>query len=1182
MRTNKRHQMKYKGRLRTALLGFAALALAIVGISVGVSSASAADPYANLKASEFKWEKWWDQGGRAEAKPMTESTRLFLEQQGIRCEGGVCRPSGERPIPETLDLSGRDLRDVTFRDLVVTNMMTNATNLTNAKFENLQLNGTWNAVELLAKNMVVTGVGAGTSQVPTGRLEGTWTRSNVEGMRLSNLDLSNLAMDKVKARWTHVSESVINHESMHALVKSGVVQFPSNVIVEEDRRRAAESDGVPQGEPARGLLPEGRHEGLNLEGTRLEGSLRNVEFLNSNLTGLEVRVPQRPENAQWTKAWENVSVKGGFISDAKFDLHSSDRISLAALEQDNVSFTSHETSSNLRVEGRAMVLRLAGNYENVNLSGLKPEFTAAENLANLPHIVDQGQIREVSTGRAFLDLSNSRQVKFVAPSNISNSKLNNTEFVNTALPENLRAHNVEAHGMKFESTEQNTNSIGKNADFRGANFNAANLNGQRIRGANFSEATLTDVTMENAILDGNTSFDRAKVSGLNASNSEISNGSKLSALGAIWNKILKFFGFEPQSRAALDGSKFEGVIDFSNTNAKVLAGMNWRGVSFSPGTELVFKDSATTLEAMTKVMQGHSTNTVHNLSISFLDEAGYRVTLVLQGQSIEGMAARLTGLKVSQTLAEQFEGQLQEALRATEGATDHLATTQAGLTDSERGVAKAQTVLEVRESIVRQLTNDRATALDESRKYVERKSQELDGIKRYLETTGPQRIAELRQELSLVQEKVRFPDASDADRNRIIESVKNDISRERRNVSTARSELSELKLEQASNWPKNPWTQRAANIGANLRAAQKAVENGKAELATAQSHTEQWRADHATATKAHEEQTRKAREAKEYADVTKNAHETDVRDHHESLEKLPDDWRDLLSGEVIKLDADQRAARFDTAIAESGRQIAELKARSTVLESNLAKAEATLEKVKAELPHVKEVVTKNTERLPGLHDELDDAEDVMANLQARAQREVTNYDERIDRIKIELGPEVPALRRLEAERQSLIEKFESKRYRLATDIRGLQAEIRRTSSALEQAKTKVAELEHSEKQAERSKHEANAEAQKLRTEIANAEKTLETLKTNQAHTVKGQQDQLVKDAGDRAKQEAEARAERERAAEVLRRDKERILEKTAQEARNRALQEQERQRAQQEATQRLEEQQRARERAAHR
>ena len=191
MRTNKRHQMKYKGRLRTALLGFAALALAIVGISVGVSSASAADPYANLKASEFKWEKWWDQGGRAEAKPMTESTRLFLEQQGIRCEGGVCRPSGERPIPETLDLSGRDLRDVTFRDLVVTNMMTNATNLTNAKFENLQLNGTWNAVELLAKNMVVTGVGAGTSQVPTGRLEGTWTRSNVEGMRLSNLDLSN-------------------------------------------------------------------------------------------------------------------------------------------------------------------------------------------------------------------------------------------------------------------------------------------------------------------------------------------------------------------------------------------------------------------------------------------------------------------------------------------------------------------------------------------------------------------------------------------------------------------------------------------------------------------------------------------------------------------------------------------------------------------------------------------------------------------------------------------------------------------------------------------------------------------------------------------------------------------------------------------------------------------------------
>lgn len=1158
--------------LRLMLIGLAAIAASVCGIAMLSTPAQAADPYAHLKAADFKWEKWWEKDGRQVPQPMADGVRQYLEQQGIRCEGSVCRPSGERPIPDVLDLSGRDLRNVTFKDLVVNNIKTNATNLSNSRFENLQLNGKWEARELLAKKMAITGAGSGSGQPPTARFEADWKLSNVEGMTLAHVNVGALSMADVKARWSHVSESAINHEAMHALLKGGVVQFPSNVITETHHHHEAGVEGP------RGLLPEGRYEGLNLDGSRLEGSLRNVEFVNCNLTAIEAHLTDRPEGAYWTKAWENVSVKGGFISDAKLNLHSSDRITLAALEQDNVSLTTRENTSNFRMQGRAMALRLIGNYEHTDLADLKPEFTANENYAHLPHIVDHNQLREAPTDKAFLDLSNSRQVNFEAPRNISNSKFNNTEFVNTTLPEKLRAHNIQAHGLKFESSEANSNKIGKDADFRGADFNAASFNGQRMQSASFNDATLTDVKFEGVTLEGSTTFDRAKVSGLNANNSEISNGAKLSAIGTIWNKILKFFGFEPQARSALEGSRFEGLIDFSNTPGSVLAGMNWRGVTFEPGSELVFRDTAATLEAMGKVMQSHSTNTVKNLSVSFLDDNGERVTLVKQGQTIEAMAQRLTSLKVSQTVADSFSAQYQDALRATEGATAQLAAAQSGLTDSQRGAEKLQMQLEVRESIVRQLTSDRQTALEEARKYVEDKTREIATNRQYLDTTGPQRLAELRQEAKLIEQGARFPDASEADRTRALEAVKRDIVRERKNMSTARAELEELVLEQSSGWPKNPGAHRAARIASSLKSAQAGVASAKAELTKAQGQVERWKADHVTATKAHEEQAQRSHEAKQLAEMTKGAHEKDVREHHESMEKLPDDWRELLSGDVVKMDPLARAQSFDRVIGEANQQLTDLKARADVLANNQSLADKTVEEAQAEIARSHETIASAKAKVPGLQKQLSEFNKKLADLRARAEVDITEQTDSLDRVKAEAGSETGAIARLERQLQRSKDGYEKERYRYATEVRGLEAEIRRSNAAADRATHKIAELEHGAKQAEAAKHEARVEVDRVRAQIVQLEKTIETLRTNKQHTVQAEHEQLRRDAAERQARLDTERAERDRAAEAAKAEKDRLAEVERKNAESRAVREAEQRRSLKELAERAEQERLNRER----
>lgn len=1016
-------------------IGVAGFLAALAFAALNVNMAHAASPYSWEKSGDFAWEKRATTNGQWNG--LNEGTRKFLETQGIRCEGAVCRPSGEKPIPAELDLSGRDLRNLTFKDLHVQNLKTNATNLSNTKFENFKMDGEWKALQLIAKNLVIEGAGHSGDFENFGRFNAEWKQVNAEGMHLSRVQLVDTSFDRVKASGSQVTDSMVSNETMHEFVNSAVKQFPANIIVETYRNFGEDHQ-------VEGLLPPGKYEGLNLEGSHLNGSLKNVEFVDSNLKNIEVSIGERPQGAHWDRAWENVTIKEGSLDNAKFDLLNSHNLKINTDHQDNVEINSREVSSNLQVKGIANDFKLRGNYENADLRDLRSTNIVREvNLGNLSHIFTQEQRSLMSSETTFLDTSGSRQKNVLLPKNISGSKISNTEFIDTRLPDGLQARDVEAIGTQFRADAGNA--MGKGADFSRSQLKDVDFNGQKLQDTNFGRATLDGVKFENASLVGSTVFDQAKVINLDAANAKLANGSHLSALGTIWESIKKFFGFGSNSTMDLARSTIEGRLDLSGMSTAQLAKVNWSGTRFAPNSEIIYKDVNTLVDSLPRLLGQHSTNTIQNLKVAAIDERGETVYVIKDGQALSEIAGRLTELHVSRTVAEHIAQSAKAALDATNPATEKVRLAQAQVDAAEHQVrlkSDDPRLMDL-EKTWNKLNLDQEIAQRKYEQYVNTKETQLTRTENFIKEVAPQHLADTKGQLNklidrVVDLRLKVGSGDEGSEERL-ERAEARVQRYMRAVSTFENkELRDLKqtyeellLDKKKGWPSDLKTQAdeltekkalaesrlekySKTYNENLEKAKEALTQKRQELAKeVENHSKLM------------EQARFLSETKEIADGT---HEKNVRSEHVGV-------------------ISESEKNYETALSEANRQVEELKSQLEIARQDVTKGEATRETARLKA----EEANKIYEALK--------AESLKL---AEAKR---NHETQIKQARTELKAETPKLN----ERIATLEKEVSARERLLNgDFSEQELE---TSALARETKSQLKEYEAELKEAQKKQSE---------------------------------------------------------------------------------------------------------------
>lgn len=1058
-------------------IGVAGFLAALAFTALNVNTAHAASPYSWEKSGDFAWEKRVTTTGQWNG--LNEGTRKFLESQGIRCEGAVCRPSGDKPIPEELDLSGRDLRNLTFKDLHVQNLKTNATDLSNTKFENFKMDGEWKALQLIAKNLVIEGFGQTGDFGNFGRFNTEWKQVNAEGMHLSRLQLVDTFFDRVKASGSQITDSMVSNESMHEFVNGAVTHFPANIIVETYRN-------FGENHQVEGLLPPGKYEGLNLEGSHLNGSLKNVEFVDSNLKNIEVSIGERPQGARWDRAWENVTIKEGSLDNAKFDLLNSHNLKINTGHQDNVEINSREITSNLQVKGIANDFKLRGNYENADLRDLRSTNIVREvNLGNLPHVFTQEQLSLMSSEATFLDTSGSRQKNVLLPKNISGSKISNTEFIDTKLPDGLKARNVEAIGTQFRADAGNT--VGRGTDFSRSQLKEVDFNGQKLQDTNFSGARLDGVRLENVSLVGSTVFDQAKVTNLDAASAKLDNGSHLSALGTIWESIKKFFGFGSNSTMDLARSTIEGQLDLSGMSTAQLAKVNWSGIRFAPNSEIIYKDVNTLVDSLPRLLGQHSTNTIQNLKIAAIDERGETVYVIKDGQPLSEIAGRLTELHSSRTVAEHIAQNAKAALDATNPATEKVRLAQAQVDAAEHQVRQKtdDPRLMDLEKTWNRLDLDHEIAQGKYEHYVKTQETALTRTENYIKEAVPEHLAGTRGQLDKLIEAVvdlrLKADAEDEASKAKLERAEARVTRYMRAVSTFENkELRDLKetyeellLDKKKGWPSDLKTH------ANELAEKKTLAESRLEKYS-KTYNENLEKAKQVLTKKLEELAREVEshsklmeeakflsETKEMAD---GIHEKNVRSEHQEVVSESD-------------------KNYETALSEANRQVEELKSQAEIARQDVARGEATRETARLRA----EEANKAYEALKAESLKLAEAKRSHESQIKQARTELKAENPKLNEQIATLEKEVSARERL------LNNEFSEQELESSALARETKTQLKEYEAELKDAQKRQSELQEKFDTAKKNYDAANEKLAEIDSKLDGAKGRMEVRKGSLSH-----------------------------------------------------------------------------------
>lgn len=603
--------------------------------------ARAADSYPWQIDNSFGWEK-----ERNWSRNVSAEDRAYLADNGIGCNGGVCEPNGNL-IPQTLDLSGRNLKGLTFRNLTVTNIRSDDANLNDTRWE-VTVTGKWDASRMTAKNIEIAGKAGAEAFKPASELKGKWSASNLEGMKISQTRLENLELQTVKARGAEVTKSVINQKSLQALVDGGTRELPGNAIsatgaryTDEGRQALLEPGGVHDPKV---------YEGLNLAGSRVRGDLVDVDLRKANLN-----------DVTWESGrWENVSITKGSMLNTTLKLYSAEKLRLTPEKVGSLSLRSEAGIADAALSGTGRNIKIEGPTTKLDLDKLKP---------------GSGEGR-------FLDLSGGVHDGISLPVNANDSVLGRATYKNTVLPREFSAQRSDLSDIRFAA--KNGNSIDARPNFSGSTADNADFSGQVFTDANFSRVTSQGMNAENATFVGETRMDGGVFKGFNGLGSTVRAG-EVSWYKAIWESIKAIFGFRPSGGISMAGTTLRGISSLDAWSTEMIDKISWDHVGFAGGTELVFSSKEKAEQAGRAIDRATGVTGKENLTISYRDAAGTARPLVAHADSA-AITERLDLVSAAQDKFDAAEAKL-EALKT---ARDKTAATEA---KAQAEYAKAEAAL---------------------------------------------------------------------------------------------------------------------------------------------------------------------------------------------------------------------------------------------------------------------------------------------------------------------------------------------------------------------------------------------------------------------------------------------------------------------------------------------------------
>lgn len=539
-------------------------------------------------------------------------TYLALRNQGLECGGGRC--TSENKI-EHLNLRDLDVSGIEFHNLKVNSIDSTGSNMSDSSMVNLEISGTWASENMNASRLKITQEAPNgaehlrpgqTRSEPT-KLTLNWSNANAQNIEISNANLHGSHIEGGNWAKAEVVDGALSGEMLVSLYKQGAREFGGNAIGQQSGGQGGEA------------LPAGtKLEGVVLNGSSLRGDLTNVELINSRLHSLKA------EGAQDGGAnWKEVKISGGRLIDAQILLNNSENVKIDIPMRNaevpsfqNVSIKSTGSSQNLKVSGTVNGLGLDGNFTRADVSGLTKH----------------------PRGNTLLSFTDVKLDNVKLPTDIRDSVMVRTTFVNTNFPENLNASGLSGRDVSIKGGEAN-NSFGKQPNFSLAEVRNLDLSGATLTDANFTRADLKDFSLEGATVRGTSTFNRAKLSNVQAANARIEG--KVSFARSVWNTIVSWFSTAP--KIAFQSATFSGNLDLSRASAKSLSNINWAGAKFSNTAEIVFNNPDVALDAISQVLLAQKgvkqvadavpgrTSLLGNATISALDERGQKIELIKSG-----------------------------------------------------------------------------------------------------------------------------------------------------------------------------------------------------------------------------------------------------------------------------------------------------------------------------------------------------------------------------------------------------------------------------------------------------------------------------------------------------------------------------------------------------------------------